>query len=120
MAIVYKLYCVNNYGDYEENGFFFSKENAQIEKNIIDKQPGNVKYGIKQFIEEISIEGSQPKISPELVNELEEDLKELDLDKLIEEYKMNGLGMIEMGWDKFDYDLIVKLLEALREAKQTN
>lgn len=53
---LYRLWCMNEDGDEETNGYFVVKLNAQIAKQALDSQKGNKKYGIIQFVEELETE----------------------------------------------------------------
>lgn len=53
---IYKLECVNEDGQKEENGYFLHKENAEIFKREMDTWRMNSKYGIEQHIIEIETE----------------------------------------------------------------
>ena len=54
--IFYRLECLNEDGDIEENGYFIKKENAELSKKEIDGYKRNIRYGIKQNIIEIETE----------------------------------------------------------------
>lgn len=43
-------------GIIEENGYFIIEYNAKVKKDILDKEPWNKKYNIKQNIIEIETE----------------------------------------------------------------
>ena len=53
---LYKLECLNEDGDIEENGYYLNKENAELSKAEVDGYKMNMKYGIKQNIVEIETE----------------------------------------------------------------
>ena len=52
----YKLECVNEDGNIEENGYFLKPENAEKAKVELDSCKINIKYGIKQHIITIQTE----------------------------------------------------------------
>ncbi len=47
---LYIVECTTQDGFPECNGIFLQKENAQKHKDELDKEPGNIKYGIVQHI----------------------------------------------------------------------
>jgi|TARA_R110000787_G_scaffold202209_1_gene312953 hypothetical protein len=50
------LECLNEDGQIETNGIFFSRENAEDRKEELDNSNRNKKYSIKQHIKEIETE----------------------------------------------------------------
>ena len=50
MMKVYELKCLNQDGQIESNGFFIEKEDAEIEKSVLDMSNENIRYDIKQQI----------------------------------------------------------------------
>ena len=50
---LYKLECLNEDGDFECNGYYINKENAEKACAEMDEYPMNKKYGIIQQIVEI-------------------------------------------------------------------
>jgi len=53
---LYRLECLNEDGNIEENGYFLNKENAEKAKSDMDSWKRNGKYGIYQNIIEIETE----------------------------------------------------------------
>ena len=55
MEKAYKIECVNEDGNTENNGYYFKKEEAEKEAKILDEQPGNKRYAIIPHVIEIEI-----------------------------------------------------------------
>lgn len=53
---LYRLECINEYGDYEINGHFLDKKNAEIRAREIDNETRSKKYGLVQDIVTIQTE----------------------------------------------------------------
>ncbi len=53
---LYKLECLNEDGQIENNGYYLKKENAENAKSEMDSWGGNISYGIVQNIIEIETE----------------------------------------------------------------
>jgi hypothetical protein len=53
---IFKLECLTEDGDMETNGYYRTKEAAELKKAELDKYRRNIKYGIKQQIVEIDLE----------------------------------------------------------------
>lgn len=53
---IFKLKCLTEDGDMETNGYYKTREAAELKKDELDKYPMNLKYGIKQQIVEIDLE----------------------------------------------------------------
>lgn len=47
---IYQLEYLSTDGGYESNGYYLHKSDAEAEKHILDKEPYNVRYGVKQTI----------------------------------------------------------------------
>lgn len=54
---IYRVECLTEDGDIEVNGHFKDKKLAELMKAEHDKNKRNIKYGIKQNIVEIILEG---------------------------------------------------------------
>lgn len=53
---LFKLECINEDGDIENNGYFLKRENAEKRKAEMDDWPGNKRYDIIQKIIEVETE----------------------------------------------------------------
>jgi hypothetical protein len=53
---LYKLECLNEDGNIEENGYYFDRQNAELAKAEMDVYKMNTKYSIKQNIVQIETE----------------------------------------------------------------
>lgn len=52
---LYKLECLTEDGQVENNGYYANIESAEIKKKYLDSDRRNEKYGIKQTIIEIEV-----------------------------------------------------------------
>lgn len=54
--IIYRVDCLNEDGNFEINGHFLNKDDAEKHKEMEDNLSINRKYGIRQYITEILVE----------------------------------------------------------------
>ena len=97
--------------------------NIELIEEIKMYLESEVNQTIKPFnanflLQKINNMGPQPKISPELLEEIKWDLVFTDLDKMIDSYKMKLYeGARDEKIIKNEYSLIISLLKALKESK---
>ena len=53
---IYKLECIDQYREFEDNGYFLERENAEMRKIELDFSKHYLAYNIRQKIIEIELE----------------------------------------------------------------